>query len=1292
MHLSDTKAGAPSAMDLDPAPPDAPKAGVPSAVDVDPTTPEAEAKATRSLGEAQQSLAGIANGRLVVVPGDGACFFHVVARGTSSSKTIKELRESCECDGDNWAEEKHIDKLTKSEKFRLVVWKIELTAPKITVPCEPYQRRGAKKAKETVHTIYWTRQGKGIHFDLWTPTGGQTKGSVPVRKDQNGGDGGGSSSKGPGDGCTPGERVFCPIQECPCANSKRAAGWTDLAAMRPHLQEHAHGKLRGDVPKWVLDEGDWGLCRVCAKILSKRFGDACPRCRPSLAFPGKGSGEGRPLPPNYPTMEQVFRSKISTRKFVPTGAKALWAEIFSKSLAQIRSSNDELAWVEFCMMAKCLLRVPRERGGKKNKGKGEQDTKARCRRWLEGEKAELWKEALDTKGCPAAAADSQKDKVEHGGEAWEEQVMELLRAGHLGKAAGVIVSEPPVAVTPAVVAEMRAKHPPARAEDEAATRELRKVDASTACRVDHVEILKLVKTFPKASAGGPSELKPQHVLDAFVHNWQGEVGRNLAAVVNMMLRGDCPESVRPWVMGAKLAALPKQAGGLRPIAVGETLRRIAGKAMMHCASDAVNQRLKPFQVGVGVKAGAEVLVHVARQWLGRNKGERNKVLVMLDLENAFNSIDRSAIRQGIRRTFPGAASWIDCCYAEDSWVILGEELLSSGRGVQQGDPAGPAIFALGIHEDVEEAMEATEQAFPGELDWVGLFLDDTMAAGTARAVKMFVETLATKWKCKGLELAPSKSIVVPSGGHHTDLRPEDFPGMVWNEDGNFKLLGAPFGSRIECEAQMAKRVLKAEEVAKGAAQLSSSQGGLLLVRHCGGFAKVAYVCRTTPPSLVKDALVSFSDVLRNHVGRVAQRSLEQREWDLAGLAIKSGGLGVRHPDEHAEAAYLASWMAAREAAREIDRAFDPADTDGSSHIKETKAAFNEGVGQEDSLGEEIDMERMAQKNLSGRRDKRARERLDAASLDDPYFRAHLRLAAIPGAGAWLTAMPEEDAREMDSVLFRIALQRRLRMRVTEQDEACMACGGVMDTWGDHALVCPCQGDRTRRHNILRDLLAVEAARGSLGPEKEKAGLLPHRPPEDGIGSGENRQEGNNEARRPADVWLPRGAGFSGGRPEALDFAVTSGMRRDRLCRTLNSAESICEDYAETKRQYKDTDQQVTEAGMKFTPIVFEAHAGGWGLAARQIIGSIAKHQEVAGRWFREGASLVIAQRVSMSLQRECARAVLRRLAPPEDRQEHDGCYQGRAGEEEWDWEENREVGDGGGSDGEDEGTMGWSSQ
>ncbi len=130
----------------------------------------------------------------------------------------------------------------------------------------------------------------------------------------------------------------------------------------------------------------------------------------------------------------------------------------------------------------------------------------------------------------------------------------------------------------------------------------------------------------------------------------------------------------------------------------------------------------------------------------------------------------------------------------------------------------------------------------------------------------------------------------------------------------------------------------------------------------------------------------------------------------------------------------------------------------------------------------------------------------------------------------------------------------------------------MDSWGDHALVCPCKGDMTRGSNIFRDLIAHEAAKGGLNPEKEKMGLLPPRPEGDGVGSGDHQQDDKGESRRPANVRLPRGAGSSGGKPEAFDFAVTSGLRRDRLTRTLHNVEVICKDYVQVKKNYKDTDK------------------------------------------------------------------------------------------------------------------------
>ena len=51
----------------------------------------------------------------------------------------------------------------------------------------------------------------------------------------------------------------------------------------------------------------------------------------------------------------------------------------------------------------------------------------------------------------------------------------------------------------------------------------------------------------------------------------------------------------------------------------------------------------------------------------------------------------------------------------------------------------------------------------------------------------------------------------------------------------------------------------------------------------------------------------------------------------------------------------------------------------------------------------------------------------------------------------------------------------------------------MDRFGDHALVCCGGGDRTRRHNLLRNMVFHAAASANLHPELEKPGLLPQRP-------------------------------------------------------------------------------------------------------------------------------------------------------------------------------------------------------
>ena len=146
------------------------------------------------------------------------------------------------------------------------------------------------------------------------------------------------------------------------------------------------------------------------------------------------------------------------------------------------------------------------------------------------------------------------------------------------------------------------------------------------------------------------------------------------------------------------------------------MRRIVGNCLIAPVVDDLRDSLEPLQLGVGTKAGAEAMVHAVRQWTQRNTEETNKCLVMLDLRNAFNCVDRAAFLEAIRIFSPGLAPWADVCYSEASWLLFGDKKLKRCRGIQQGDPLGPALFSLAIHSRIVAAKESVNQVYPGELD------------------------------------------------------------------------------------------------------------------------------------------------------------------------------------------------------------------------------------------------------------------------------------------------------------------------------------------------------------------------------------------------------------------------------------------------------------------------------------------------------------------------------------------------------------------------------------------------
>ena len=86
-----------------------------------------------------------------------------------------------------------------------------------------------------------------------------------------------------------------------------------------------------------------------------------------------------------------------------------------------------------------------------------------------------------------------------------------------------------------------------------------------------------VNSFAPGSAGGPSGLRPQHLKDC-ISRAASEAGNKaltaITSLVNIILAGLVPSEIAPVLSSANLFALKEKDGGVRPIAVGETLRRL----------------------------------------------------------------------------------------------------------------------------------------------------------------------------------------------------------------------------------------------------------------------------------------------------------------------------------------------------------------------------------------------------------------------------------------------------------------------------------------------------------------------------------------------------------------------------------------------------------------------------------------------------------------------------------------------------------------------------------------------
>lgn len=244
--------------------------------------------------------------------------------------------------------------------------------------------------------------------------------------------------------------------------------------------------------------------------------------------------------------------------------------------------------------------------------------------------------------------------------------------------------------------------------------------------------------------------------------------------MNFVIKGEVLKDAKPFFFGASLVALSKTDGGVGPIAVGCTLRRLVAKCASGSIGSAMGELLSPLQVGYGTPSGAEDAVHAARMYLSNT--QHNQLMLKLDFHNAFNSIRRDVMLHSVLKYIPELYPLAAAAYGNPTLLFFGNSWVESVEGVQQGDPLGPLFFSLTVHHLLSQLSS----------EFKVFYLDDGTPGGTVEEV---VNDLVRLEDTLGLVLNHRKTEVVSDNAAIRRAMLAIHPDLKWVDPADVCLLG-----------------------------------------------------------------------------------------------------------------------------------------------------------------------------------------------------------------------------------------------------------------------------------------------------------------------------------------------------------------------------------------------------------------------------------------------------------------------------------------------------------------------
>ena len=512
-----------------------------------------------------------------------------------------------------------------------------------------------------------------------------------------------------------------------------------------------------------------------------------------------------------------------------------------------------------------------------------------------------------------------------------------------------------------------------------------------------------------------------------------------------------PTSIEP-LTACRLIPLNKNPG-LRPIGVGETLRRIVGKAVSWIVKQEAMEAAGPLQVAAGAKSGAEAACHAMRELFEEDDAE---ALILVDASNAFNNMNRQVALHNVRIICPTVSNYLINIYRRPVRMIIKDSgkstELASMEGTTQGCNLGMIFYSLGL-TPVVRALDTLIKKLPDKIQQCWL-ADDASAVGNVEGLKVWFDKLTDMGEKYGYLVNESKTWIVLKNESLVEKAKEVFK--------NTRIKFTTVGKRYLGSYISAGNIEYCQNSEPCQTQDEYCQSKVS--DWCEELEKLCYIAKSNPHAAYCAYIHSFQHkytyffrtmegfekhlepldnlITYGFLPTLFGSALTPTERELVALPLRFGGMGITIPSEKAVRDFKSSMFVTSGLVKEIKEQGQNPAPDNNDSITTVKAE-NEKI----YLGKlEVLKRQLA-----------------------PQTKRCVEIACEKGASNWLSVLPlKRQGFTLNRSQFMDAINLRYYRELRGLPTTC-ACNQTFTI--THALNCKRGGFIHMRHDNIRDFLA-----------------------------------------------------------------------------------------------------------------------------------------------------------------------------------------------------------------------------